>query len=129
VWQHGFVGFGTRLTLNAGLSGTDVTGDKPGAMLDFLARLGVHVELEQQVWLQLMVTPGYSVIRRPGLPNPHGVTAGFHLGLVGDIGTSGYWNLEAGYQTGAQSFSYFGGGEYAYELSYLQVALGAGVRF
>jgi hypothetical protein len=127
VWTRGFVGFASQLTLNARESHAGGT-EPAGTMFDFLARLGLHFPIGEIVRLQAFLTPGYSIVRRPPRPLARGATVGINVGLVTDVGESGYWNIEAGYQQGFTS-SELWGEDYAYELGYLQLALGVGFRF
>jgi hypothetical protein len=119
VSTHSFVGLSPRLTFN--VKASDHWQDGPAALLgDVLVRLGLATHLEQSVLLQGYLSPGVSVMRRPGRPVVVGAVAGAHVGVLTEVSPAAFWSIQIGYQLALQTTDGF---------SYLEVALGGGVRW
>jgi hypothetical protein len=91
---------------------------------DLMARVAYGYTIPEVVTLYAEVLPGYSYLE-PSMGSAKGLTVAFGVGAAMDLTKAVFVNLGVGYQLGFQKQ-----GEFAdYQVDYLRMALGGGVKF
>jgi hypothetical protein len=116
-----YVGVAPQFLLN--VKGKDQTTDASKAV-DLLARIAYVYPVMPQLGVYAEVMPGYSIIMPPEGDKAKGFVIAGGVGGNYDINEQIYLNLGVGYQYGMQKVS-----GVKFNLSYLRVAVGAGMRF
>jgi hypothetical protein len=105
------------------VKGKDGTGDAAKAY-DLLARVAYIYTVAPKIGLYAEVLPGYSIVAPPSGSSAKGFVIAGGVGGMMDITDQMFVNLGVGYQYGLEKVS----GAKA-NLSYLRIALGAGMKF
>jgi hypothetical protein len=119
-----FVGFGPTFVFN--VKGKD--GGTAAKELDLSVRLGGGAPISDTMQLYGYLSPGYSIIMPSMGDSAKGFALGVHAGAMYSISPTAFLNGELGYQVGFQKIS-VGGMSADFKVSYVQIALGGGLRF
>lgn len=125
VTPNFFVGFSPSLTLN--VKASDGRGSA-GKEFDLMLRLGGQAPISDVMQLYGYLTPGYSIVTNPdSSDSAKGFALGIHAGAMYSVSPTVFLNGELGYQIGYQKVS-VGSADVDFKLSYMQIALGGGIR-
>jgi hypothetical protein len=117
-----FVGFSPSFTFNVKPSDGNADAAKE---IDLMLRLGGQAPISDVMQLYGYLTPGFSIIMIPNRSeNAKGFALGIHAGAMYSFSQTVFFNGELGYQIGYQTIS--GGADF--KVSYMQIALGGGIR-
>lgn len=118
-----FIGFGPTYVFNIK---TD-NDDSSGTALDLLLRLGGNAPVSDTVQLYGYLSPGYSIVMPPEGADAKGLALGLQAGAMYSLSRTAFLNGELGYQIGFHSRSFLGT-DVDTKFSYMQIALGGGIR-
>lgn len=118
-----FIGFGPTYVFNV----KDKDADSSGTALDLLLRLGGNAPVSDTLQLYGYLSPGYSIVMPPEGSDAKGLVLGLQAGAMYSLSRTAFLNAELGYQIGFHSVSVLGS-DVDLKFSYMQIALGGGIR-
>jgi hypothetical protein len=116
-----YVGVAPQFLLN--VKGKDDPGDASKA-IDLLVRVAYVYTVAPKIGIYAELLPGYSIVMPPEGDKAKGLVIAGGVGGTFDVTDQIYLNLGVGYQYGLQK-----AGDLKMNLSYLRIAVGAGMKF